>query len=46
MVSYAGLVQPNANGAAMRIDRDSARATALLRRVDGKWQVVELARAK
>jgi hypothetical protein len=46
MVSYAGLVQPNANGAAMRIDRDTARATALLRRVDGKWQVVELARPK
>jgi hypothetical protein len=45
-VSYEGLVQPNANGVAMRVDRDTARATALLRRVDGKWQVVELARAK
>jgi hypothetical protein len=45
-VEYAGVVQPNANGVAMRVDRDSARANALLRRIDGKWQVVELARVK
>jgi hypothetical protein len=45
-VQYAGLVQPNANGVAMKVARDTARATALLRRIDGQWRVVELARAK
>jgi hypothetical protein len=45
-VEYAGVVLPNANGVAMRVDRDSARAKALLRRVDGKWQVVDLATGK
>lgn len=45
-VAYAGTVLPNANGMAMKADRDSARATAVLRRIDGTWKVVALSRAR
>jgi hypothetical protein len=38
-VEYVATVQVNANGSAIGADRDSAYAVALLRRVDGRWQV-------
>jgi hypothetical protein len=38
-VEYAVTVAVNANGAALRADRDSVRAVALLHRVDGRWRV-------
>lgn len=45
-VAYAGTVLPNANGVAMKADRDTARATAVLRRIDGTWRVVALTRSR
>jgi hypothetical protein len=38
-VEFVETIQPNANGAAMAADRDSAYAVALLRRVQGRWRV-------
>jgi hypothetical protein len=43
VVDYATTVAPNANGAAMAADRDSAQAVAVLHRVDGRWQVASRA---
>jgi hypothetical protein len=39
-VEYVATVAPNANGVAVGADRDSTFAIAELRRVDGRWRVV------
>jgi hypothetical protein len=40
-VEYVTTIATNANGTALRADRDSARGVALLRRVDGRWRVAQ-----
>jgi hypothetical protein len=44
-VAFARTVVPNANGTAMRVDRDSMHASALLLRENGEWRVVEVSPA-
>lgn len=45
-VVYVRTVQPNVNGSAMGAEKDSDYVTALLRRVDGRWQVASTSPGK